>query len=71
MTSITSQWSSVLDAPPSCVAFCPRHADILVVGTYVLHQQDEAARPLEAGDAATSQKRTGSLIFYRLENATL
>jgi diphthamide biosynthesis protein 7 len=83
MSTLKSVRSLILDLPPSCIAFCPTQPDLFVVGTYHLHRsedegegKDEAAEPTEPDDAADdntpsapkAQKRTGSLILYRLEN---
>lgn len=63
---ISSAKSTVLDIPPSAVAFCPAHPDYYVVGTYLLHRNDEGQ---EARDEP--QKRTGTLILYKLANTEL
>jgi diphthamide biosynthesis protein 7 len=69
---ITSETSTVLDLPPSAVAFCPSHPEFYVVGTYFLHpkEDDGESKPIEASGEAP-QKRTGTLILYRLEGSVL
>lgn len=57
--------STSLEIPPSAVAFCPSHPNYYVVGTYFLHPM----APGEPTDAP--QKRTGTLILYRLEGTKL
>ncbi|GAB7324742.1 hypothetical protein MBLNU13_g08599t1 [Cladosporium sp. NU13] len=58
---VVSSQSTNLEVPPSAVAFCPSHPRYYVVGTYFLHP----TAPGEPTDAP--QKRTGTLILYRLE----
>jgi diphthine methyl ester acylhydrolase len=66
MTSIPSPFSLILDFPPSCVAFVPTQPQYFVVGTYFLHPKDEQ----HSGDKADkeAQRRSGSLILYKLVN---
>ena len=59
--SIASRKSQTLPLPPSCLAFCPSHSSIFVVGTYYLHPQESAEQE------NASQKRTGSIILSQLE----
>lgn len=66
MMEISSEKSTVLDIPPSAVAFCPNHPEYYVVGTYFLHRNDEGQQSSDE-----SQKRTGTLILYRLEDTAL
>lgn len=63
---ISSSCSTVIDIPPSAVAFCPSHPEYYVVGTYFLHRTAEGEQPSDA-----PQKRTGTLILYRLEGTQL
>lgn len=63
---ISSDTSTVLDIPPSAAAFCPSHPDYYVVGTYLLHRNDEGQETSEG-----PQKRTGTLILYRLNGTEL
>lgn len=82
MACIKSLESLTLDLPPSCVAFCPTQPQYFVVGTYYLHQkeqqgtsfntagtQDDAAG--SADQQAQQQKRSGSVILFRLERDTM
>lgn len=62
---VVSSQSTTLELPPSAVAFCPSHPRYYVVGTYFLHP----TAPGEPTDAP--QKRTGTLILYRLEGTEL
>lgn len=64
--SITSEKSTVLDIPPSATAFCPSHPEFYVVGTYFLHRNEDGQEPSDG-----PQKRTGTLILYRLEGTEL
>lgn len=81
MATETSVVSLTLDLPPSCVAFCPPHPELFVVGTYFLHPKgtlstkdtvkDSAAETSNACNPSSNpspseQKRTGSLILFRL-----
>lgn len=63
---VTSSQSTTLDLPPSAVAFCPSHPEYYVVGTYFLHRTAEGEQPSDA-----PQKRTGTLILYKLEETEL
>lgn len=63
---ISSAKSTILDIPPSAVAFCPSHPKYYVVGTYLLHRNNEGQ---ESSDGP--QKRTGTLILYKLEDTEL
>ena len=56
--SVTSITSATLAAPPSCIEFSKRDAEIFVVGTYSLEEGDQ---PLEGG----TQARSGSLLVFR------
>jgi hypothetical protein len=69
---IRSETSTILDLPPSAVAFCPSHPEFYVVGTYFLHPKEENddSNNEEASEEAP-QKRTGTLILYRLEGSVL
>ena len=81
MTSISSIASLTLDQPPSCIAFCPTQPEYFVVGTYHLHQKEEddsitpPANDAEEEDGyaakAEAQKRSGSLVVYRLDSDRL
>ena len=66
MTSIESVQSLVLDLPPSCIEFCPAAPACFVVGTYFLERQ-ETDDIVEDGGAKEVQKRTGSLIVFRID----
>ncbi|KAF2772547.1 hypothetical protein EJ03DRAFT_187499 [Teratosphaeria nubilosa] len=78
MTSLNSIYSERLDLPPSCVAFCPTSPECFVVGTYFLHPKHEQKNAVSdavdgpnstaagAGSDDEAQKRSGSLILYRL-----
>jgi diphthamide biosynthesis protein 7 len=74
---ISSETSAVLDLPPSAVAFCPSHPDYYVVGTYFLHPKeatttnDSNNNSSEEPSDEAPQKRTGTLILYRLEGSVL
>lgn len=63
---LSSSKSTVLDLPPSAVAFCPSHPEYYVVGTYFLHPKEDESTPSDA-----PQKRTGTLLLYRLEGIEL
>lgn len=65
MTSISSLISQPLDLPPSCIAFCPTQPEIFVVGTYFLHKDEQE---VVNGQTLPWQKRSGSLIIFRLEH---
>ncbi|KAK3698775.1 hypothetical protein LTR37_016779 [Vermiconidia calcicola] len=73
MAAITSIRSLTLDLPPSCIAFCPTLPQYFVVGTYFLHPEEEQQSAAAQDDEVTSadedvqQKRSGSLILFRLE----
>ena len=69
---IRSETSTILDLPPSAVAFCPSHPEFYVVGTYFLHPKEENddSNNEEASEEAP-QQRTGTLILYRLEGSVL
>lgn len=70
---ITSETSTVLDLPPSAVAFCPSHPEYYVVGTYFLHPKEGNNYGNDGGESSgeATQKRTGTLILYRLEGSVL
>lgn len=69
---ITSETSTILDLPPSAVAFCPSHPQFYVVGTYFLHPKEEKNDDKsEELSQEAPQKRTGTLILYRLEGSAL
>lgn len=77
MTTIHSQSCLTLDLPPSCIAFNQRHPRFFVVGTYFLHpsatgaergDNDERTNDETHGnDEQQKQKRTGSVILFRVE----
>lgn len=63
----------VLDLPPSCIEFCPAHANYFVVGTYNL-EKDESTTDNKDGDPdhenapetmRKPQSRNGSLVVFR------
>ncbi|KAI5854086.1 hypothetical protein GGS23DRAFT_608320 [Durotheca rogersii] len=73
--SLTSLRSLTLDLPPSCIEFCPAHADYFIVGTYNLENPEtpDAAAPPAPGDDEEPprkekriQARNGSLVVFRL-----
>nr|POE74348.1 diphthine methyltransferase [Quercus suber] len=69
MASVTSIKTLTLDLPPSCLQFCPSEPEYFVIGTYYLHQNDGAE---DEGNptpsiSTTPQRRSGSLIVYRLD----
>ncbi|QIW96324.1 hypothetical protein AMS68_001842 [Peltaster fructicola] len=71
---VRSLWSTIIEEPPSCVAFHPRKADILVVGTYVLHSStaDDGHDVTNASLTSNgTQQRTGSLLLYTLSGTSL
>jgi diphthamide biosynthesis protein 7 len=72
---IKSETSTILDLPPSAVAFCPSHPEFYVVGTYFLHPKEEGNDDKTSNSEDSSneapQKRTGTLILYRLEGSAL
>jgi hypothetical protein len=80
---ITSETSTVLDLPPSAVAFCPSRPEYYVVGTYFLHPKENNndgnsnsngngnSNSEESSSSEAPQKRTGTLILYRLEGSVL
>lgn len=72
MTLISSIQSLTLDLPPSCIAFCPTQPQYFVVGTYYLHPKalEDASTDL-SGTEQTAQKRTGSLVLFRLDSETM
>lgn len=63
---LSSSKSTNLELPPSAVAFSPSHPEYYVVGTYFLHPKEDEDAPSDA-----PQKRTGTLILYRLEGTEL
>lgn len=63
MTSIPSLLSQTLPLPPSCIAFCPTQPDLFIVGTYFLHPNENI---VVNGQTTPWQKRSGSLILFRL-----
>jgi diphthamide biosynthesis protein 7 len=63
---VVSSQSTNLELPPSAVAFCSSHPNYYVVGTYFLHPTAPGEQPVD-----TPQKRTGTLILYRLEGTEL
>lgn len=65
MTAVSSLLSQTLPLPPSCIAFCPTQPSIFIVGTYFLHKDEPA---IINGKSMPWQKRTGSLILFRLES---
>lgn len=70
MTSINSIQSLTLDIPPSCIEFCSAAPQYFVVGTYFLEKKEQDASQSEAGEEDVpeeGQKRTGSLIVFRLD----
>jgi diphthamide biosynthesis protein 7 len=71
---IKSETSTILDLPPSAVAFCPSHPEFYVVGTYFLHPKEESNDETTNSEYSSNevpQKRTGTLILYRLEGSVL
>lgn len=64
MAAASSLISQTLPLPPSCIAFCPTQPDIFVVGTYFLHKDESV---VVNGKIMPWQKRSGSLILYRIE----
>ncbi|KAK5169003.1 uncharacterized protein LTR77_006312 [Saxophila tyrrhenica] len=77
MALLSSTSRLTLDLPPSCIAFCPSDQNLLVVGTYFLHplenRQEKNSHDDNSGDAGAEgrlQKRSGSLILYRLEEGS-
>jgi diphthamide biosynthesis protein 7 len=74
---IKSETSTILDLPPSAVAFCPSHPEFYVVGTYFLHPKEEEGNNDKTSNSEDSssneapQKRTGTLILYRLQGSVL
>jgi len=71
--------SLMLDLPPACISFCPTQPQYFVVGTYLLHHDDdrsvtsEGINAAEASDSArsvgaTRQRRSGSLQLYQLQD---
>lgn len=67
MTSILSIVSETLPLPPSCIAFCPTQPNLFVVGTYLLHKDESE---IINGKEMAWQKRSGSLILFRIEKAS-
>lgn len=80
MAAINSVTSLTLNLPPSCIAFTLTQSHFFVVGSYQLHpnsgQQDALSEDAnlahdtpEAENAREDgvQKRSGSLILYKLE----
>lgn len=69
MTSVVSLQSLILDIPPSCIEFCPAAPQYFVVGTYFLEKKEQnVSHPESEVDEVPKedQKRTGSLILFRL-----
>lgn len=70
LESIASTQSLTLELPPSCAQFCPAHPEYLVVGTYSLQIEDEAATNLMVQDGYVAtpkpQSRSGSLVVFKL-----
>ena len=72
MTTINSIELLVLDLPPSCIEFCPAAPSYFVVGTYLLEQKtqgENATQNTSSPEAETgeAQKRSGSLVVFKLE----
>ena len=69
-SSITS---IILDSQPSCLEFCLSNTVYFVVGTYVLEvdeKPEDGTTEISKNDIGL-QKRSGSLILFRLENHNL
>lgn len=70
MASISSIQSLTFDIPPSCIEFCSAAPQYFVVGTYLLKkkEQDASQSAAEEKDVPKEgQKRTGSLVVFRLD----
>ena len=71
---ISSNHSTTLDLPPSCVEFSPLH-DCFVVGTYYLEPDDGSGSTQRNDDDQSkrppAQDRSGSLVLFSLSNDNL
>ncbi|MCJ1382194.1 hypothetical protein MMC17_005306 [Xylographa soralifera] len=63
VTKIDSIFTTILQAPPSCIEWSPSPPDIVVIGTYSLNE------PSDSSEGA--QSRSGSLVTYRLAGKSL
>jgi diphthine methyl ester acylhydrolase len=77
MATTQSLWSTTLELPPSCIAFCPTEPDLIVVGTYYLHNATSQREKREHNDDETvsgadatsaAQSRSGSLLLYQIRD---
>ena len=71
-----STTSIILDSQPSCLEFSPYNTEYFVVGTYVLEADEKPENgtteiPKEDEVTRKLQKRSGSLILFRLQEQNL
>jgi hypothetical protein len=79
--SITPIWSTILDAPPSCLQFVPRDhnpgCEYFIVGTYILLESGNQAtsdneenefREEDIQQQPKSQEKIGGLKLFKLDN---
>lgn len=62
--SISSNHSTILDLPPSCLEFSPLNREYFVVGTYYLETESGASHK-------PAQDRWGSLMLFNLTDRAL
>ncbi|MCJ1437211.1 hypothetical protein MMC27_006597 [Xylographa pallens] len=63
VTKLDSIFTTILEAPPSCIEWSPSSPDIVVIGTYNLTEPNESS--------GGAQLRSGSLVTYRLVGKSL
>lgn len=73
--TVSSEFSIVLDLPPSCIEFSPFHPECFIVGTYYLepesasHTTSLLQKDYQLGRPV--QDRRGSLILFHLSDLQL
>ena len=69
MGTISSTKTVILDLPPSCIEFWPQDGRYFVVGTYYLEKPAdvEGVNPDGAQTANNPQKRSGSMVLFRVD----
>lgn len=65
---IHSEQTTILDTPPSCIAFSPFNTNHVLVGTYLLESGGHGDLVREGADGQAtgkkSQSRSGSLLLF-------